>query len=193
MARWHRAFDRIDRRITGWMAVWGILLLRISVGVVFLWFGALKLFPGMSPAEKLAADTIAVVTFGLLDAGLALRVLAVWEMLIGLGLISGLALRATLLLLFVQMPGTVMPLIFFPEVAFRDAPFVLTMEGQYIIKNLVLVSAGLVIGATVRGGGLVTQWAGEGPYLPRTVGGRGGPPPLRRAGRGESGEVDGGA
>jgi hypothetical protein len=83
--------------------------------------------------------------------------LATWESLIGLGLIFGKALRATLLLLFLQMPGTISPMFFFPDLTFHHMPFVLTIEGQYIVKNLVLVSAGIVIGATARGGGLVSR------------------------------------
>ena len=152
----HIQFDRIDRAITDWMARWGLVLLRVSVGVVFFWFGFLKFFPGLSPAEALATDTIQVMTGGLLEPRVSIRILAAWECLIGLGLITGRALRTTLLLLFLQMPGTVTPMLFFPELTFQSFPFVLTLEGQYIVKNLVLVSAAFVIGATVRGGGLVT-------------------------------------
>jgi uncharacterized membrane protein YphA (DoxX/SURF4 family) len=147
-------FDRLDVRITDFMATWGILFLRVSVGVVFLWFGFLKFFPGMSPAEQLAADTIQAMSGGLIEERVSLLILAVWETAIGVGLITGRALRTTLLLLFVQMPGTVMPMFFFPELTFVDFPFVLTLEGQYIVKNLVLYSAAIVIGGTVRGGGL---------------------------------------
>ena len=145
----------MDRKITTWMARWGLLFLRISVGIIFFWFGFLKFFPGLSPAETLATRTIDVMTGGLLTHGVSLIILATWETLIGLGLIFGKALRVTLLLLFLQMPGTVSPMFLFPELTFQQVPFVLTIEGQYIVKNLVLVSAGIVIGATVRGGGLV--------------------------------------
>lgn len=155
--RFGERYHRIDIMLTGWMARRGVLLLRISLGFVFLWFGVLKFFPGFSPAEALAGDTIELVTFGLLDRRLAILILATWETLIGLGLISGFAMRATLALLFVQMPGTVLPLFFFPELTFHDPPLLLTLEGQYIIKNAVLVSAGLVIGATVRGGRLLAD------------------------------------
>ena len=85
--------------------------------------------------------------------------LAAWESLIGLGLLSGRFLRATLFLLFLQMPGTMMPLLLFPDQTFRAFPYAPTMEGQYIIKNVVLVSAAFVVGATVRGGGLVSDSA----------------------------------
>lgn len=154
-------FDALDRVITGWMANSGILALRVSLGVVFFWFGFLKFFPGSSPAEGLATDTIQLMTLGLVDASVSLPLLAMWECMIGAGLITGKALRTTLLLLFLQMPGTVMPLLLFPELTFQTVPFVLTIEGQYIVKNLVLVSAGLVIGATVRGGRWVPEGAPE--------------------------------
>lgn len=148
-------FNRIDKAITGWMAQYGLLILRIGLGVVFFWFGALKLVPGLSPAEELVRNTIYFV-----DPDLFLPVLAVWEMLIGLGLIFGKFMRATLLLLFLQMPGTALPLLIMPEVVWTVFPFGLTLEGQYIIKNLVLIGAGLVLGGTVRGGRIEPEPAG---------------------------------
>jgi len=150
-------FDRIDARISGWMARQGIRILRVSLGLIFLWFGALKFLPGLSPAEGLAERTVATLTGGVVPAHVALLVLAVWETAIGLGLIAGRFLRTVLLLLFVQMVGTTTPVLLFPGEVFVSFPFALTMEGQYIVKNLVLVSAGLVIGATVRGGRMVSE------------------------------------
>jgi hypothetical protein len=91
-------FDRLDLSLTRWMADHGITLLRISLGIVFLWFGALKFFPGLSPAQELAGRTIQTLTFGLLAPDTAVLILAVWECLIGLGLLLGVFLRATLLL-----------------------------------------------------------------------------------------------
>jgi uncharacterized membrane protein YkgB len=148
-------FNRIDTAIAGWMARYGILLLRISLGVVFFWFGILKFFPGLSPAQDLAARTIAALTLGTVGPGVSVPVLAAWECVIGLGLITGRFLRATLLLLFLQMLGTLTPLALFPAEVFVRFPYAPSMEGQYIIKNFILISAGLVIGATVRGGALV--------------------------------------
>jgi uncharacterized membrane protein YphA (DoxX/SURF4 family) len=133
------------------------VLLRVSLGIVFLWFGALKFFPNLSPAEALATRTIEVLTFGLVQPSLSLPILAAWECLIGLGLITGKFLRATILLLLLQMLGTVTPLFLFPGEAFSQFPVAPTLEGQYIIKNMVLVSAALIIGATVRGGRLVAD------------------------------------
>ena len=50
---------RVDAAMTSWMSANGVLILRVSLGVVFLWFGFLKFFPGVSPAQNLAGDTIA--------------------------------------------------------------------------------------------------------------------------------------
>jgi uncharacterized membrane protein YkgB len=149
--------EPVDIRLTTWMARHGITLTRISLGVVFLWFGAIKFVPGWSPAADLAARTIERITFGLVAPELGLPLLAAWESLIGIGLLLGRFLRLTLLLLFVQMPGTMLPLVLFPSETFTAFPHAPTMEGQYIIKNLVLIAAAIVIGATVRGGELRSE------------------------------------
>lgn len=164
MTSLRRAFEKIDPQITSWMAENGIAILRVSLGVIFFWFGFLKFYPDLSPAQRLAGDTIEVLTFGMVPSNVAVLLLAIWEALIGLGLITGIFLRGTLLLLWVQMLGTLTPLIIFPELTFTAIPYAPTLEGQYIIKNLVLISAGLVIGATVRGDRLSSE---SGTFLPR--------------------------
>ncbi len=146
--------EPVDIRITAWMARNGVTLTRLALGIVFVWFGAIKFVPGWSPAADLAARTIERLTLGVVEPSLALPLLAVWETLIGIGLITGRLLRLTLLLLFIQMPGTMLPLVFFPAETFAAFPYSPTLEGQYIIKNLVLVSAAIVVGSTVRGGRL---------------------------------------
>ena len=145
-------FDRADRRITRWMARAGIPILRLAVGAVYVWFGALKLVPGLSPAEGLVRDT---VTF--LPGDLFVPFLGVWEVLIGVLFLSGKGLRLAILLLFLQMPGTLSPVLLLPERVFTVVPYGLTLEGQYIVKNLVLIAAALVVGATVRGGRLTGE------------------------------------
>ena len=154
MSRIRSLFNTVDRILTTSMARHGILILRVSVGVIFLWFGFLKFFPGLSPAQDLAAKTIDILTFGLVPTKIALMTLAAWECAVGLGLVFGVFLRATLALLWLQMIGAAAPLFLFPNESFTLIPYAPTLEGQYIIKNLVLVSAGLVVGATVRGGRL---------------------------------------
>jgi uncharacterized membrane protein YkgB len=152
-----KQFNALDVRITRWMAQHGVTLLRISLGIVFFWFGVIKFIPNLSPAQDLAARTIATLTFGIVNEQVSVPVLAAWETLIGLGLISGRFMRATLLLLLVQMLGTVTPLVLFPQETWNQFPISPTLEGQYIIKNIVLVTAALVVGATVRGGDLVAD------------------------------------
>ena len=152
-----RRLEPIDLRITHWMARHGVPLLRISLGVVFLWFGALKFFPGLSPAQDLAARTVERLSFGLVAPTVSVPLLAAWECLIGVGLLLGVYMRAVLLLLAAQMVGTLTPLVLFPSEVFTRVPYAPTLEGQYIIKNAVLISAAIVLGATVRGGGLVVE------------------------------------
>jgi uncharacterized membrane protein YphA (DoxX/SURF4 family) len=154
-------FDAVDRRVTHWMAQYGITLLRWSIGLIFIWFGALKLVPGMSPADQIATETTMKLTFGLLSEDVARLALACLEFAIGIGLLTGRLLRAILLALFAQLAGTLTPLLIFPDRIWSDFPFVLTLEGQYIMKNAVLISAGFVIGATVRGGRLVEDPEGR--------------------------------
>lgn len=140
-----RHLNNLDNILVKWMSLYGLLVLRIGLGIVFFWFGLLKFFPGLSPAEELVRNTIYFI-----NPDLFLPVLAAWETLIGIGLIWGKYMRLTLLLLFLQMPGTALPIFILPDVVWTHFPYGLTLEGQYIVKNLVLIGAGLVIGATVR-------------------------------------------
>ena len=137
---------KIDPVITKWMSRNGDMLVRISIGICFFWFGILKFFPGLSPAQDLAINTITLLSFGLIPDDIIINGLAIWEVLIGIGLILGKFTRVTLLLLFLQMLGTFAPIFLFPDLVFTHFPYALTIEGQYIIKDLVLVSAGIVIG-----------------------------------------------
>jgi uncharacterized membrane protein YkgB len=139
------SLNRFDRRLSAWMAAHGPTLLRYALGVVFVWFGALKLFMGASPAEDLVKRT--VYWF---DPDWFFPFLGAWEVAIGLGLLVRPLNRLAILLLFLQMPGTFLPLVVVPEACWVRFPFVLTLEGQYIVKNLVLIAAALVVGGTVR-------------------------------------------
>ncbi len=150
-------YERIDVQITRWMGFSGVRLLRISLGIIFFWFGMLKYFEGLSPAEALATQTIDMLTFGVIGPNTVRYGLATWEVLIGIGLIFKIFLRETLLLMFLQMIGTLTPIFLLPDQVFTHFPYGLTLEGQYIFKNLVVISSGIVIGATVRGGGIITE------------------------------------
>ncbi|MGA0333284.1 MAG: hypothetical protein ACO3NW_04950 [Kiritimatiellia bacterium] len=122
----------------------GLWMLRAALGIIFIWFGALKPF-GLSPAQELVANTVYWV-----DPAWFIPLLGWWEVAIGLGLVFKPLIRAAIALLFLQMPGTFMPLVLLPEVCFTHFPLGLTLEGQYIIKNLVLIAAALVVGGSLR-------------------------------------------
>ncbi len=143
--RLRNGFDHLDRRVIVLMSRWGILLLRISLGVVFVWFGALKLGQ-VSPVSDLVARTIYWV-----DPDWFVPLLGGVEAVIGLGLLAGRALRTILFLFWGQLLGTFLVLVVQPEVAFQHGNvLLLTTEGEFVVKNLVLLSAGLVVGSTVR-------------------------------------------
>ena len=136
--------DELDARLTRLMNVYGPSVLRYALGVVFVWFGALKVL-GVSPAGDLVAATVYVV-----PAGLFVPFLGIWEVLIGLCLFFRRFIRVGILLLAFQMPGTFLPIVLLPEVVFTAFPYGLTVEGQYIVKNLVIIGAALVVGGHVR-------------------------------------------
>lgn len=122
---------------------WSTPVLRLAIAIVFIWFGALKVL-GISPAEDLVAATVYLV-----PAELFVPVLGVWEVLIGLCLLYRPLIRLGLFLLFLQLPGTFLPIVLFPGVVFTAFPYGLTVEGQYIIKNLVIIGAALSVGGTL--------------------------------------------
>jgi uncharacterized membrane protein YkgB len=119
---------------------WSLPVLRVSLGIVFIWFGALKPF-GDSPANEVITKTIYWF-----DPDIFIPILGYWEMLIGICLLYTPLIRVGLFLLALQMPGTFLPLVLRPEICFIDVPFNLTLEGQYIVKNLVLIGAAMVVG-----------------------------------------------
>jgi len=137
-------WERLDRAMIAFMAANGTRLLRVALAVTFIWFGALKIV-GRSPV----ADLVAQTTYWLPSA-FFVPFLGWWELVVGLGLLSGVALRLILLLFWAQMAGTFLVLVLRPELAFQSGnPLLLTVTGEFVIKNLVLIAAGLVIGSTV--------------------------------------------
>lgn len=144
MSKIRKLFEQIDPVIADWMQRRGFLVLRISLAIIFIWFGALKTV-GMSPADELVRRTVYWIS-----PDFFIPFLGFWEMAIGVCLLFRPLIRAAILLLFLQMPGTMLPLILLPDICFTSIPFGLTIEGQYVIKNIVLIGAGIVIGGTVR-------------------------------------------
>lgn len=146
-------FNKIDNEIASFMQKWGILALRISLGIIFIWFGILKTI-GISPAEPLVKATVGWLPFFSTDGWVI--IIGWWEVSIGIFFLFKQTLRIAIGLLAMQMVGTFMPLVILTEVTFQPGgfPYAPTMEGQYIIKNLLIISAALVVGGTVRSTGL---------------------------------------
>ena len=140
-----KSFDDLDIFVTEFMSKWGVTLLRDSLGIIYIWFGALKPM-GLSPAQELVENTV----YWFENPKTFVPILGIWEVIIGITMIVKPLIRISIVLLFIQMPGTFLPLILFPEVCFTNFPFGLTLEGQYIVKNLIIISAALVVGSTVR-------------------------------------------
>jgi len=145
----HPDIDQIDRSIAAFMRRYGIAALRVSLGIIFIWFGILKPL-GLSPAAPLVEETVRWLP--LLSPASWVAVIGWWEVAIGLAFLIPATTRIAIALLFLQMVGTFMPLVLLPEVTFQPGrvPYAPTMEGQYIVKNLLIISAALVIGGTVR-------------------------------------------
>lgn len=133
------AKDSINRRV---------VFLRWGVGFIYLWFGGLKFFPNLSPAESLAGETLKLMTLGFFPPDLALFFLAVWETAIGAALLAGKFQRLAILSLYLHAAGTFFPLFLFPDQTWHTPLVAASLEGQYIFKNLVTIGAALVINAT---------------------------------------------
>lgn len=136
--------DRADIRISEGMDRYCQPLMRYSIALIFIWFGLLKPL-GMSPEEELIKRTVYWVS-----PQIFLPVLGWWEVAVGLCLLYRPLIRIALLLLLLQLPGTMLPLVLLPEICFTHPPFGLSLEGQYIVKNIFLVSAAFMIGGKVR-------------------------------------------
>lgn len=133
-----------------------VAVLRVAVGLVFLGFGVLKYFPGVSPAQDLTEATTQILFFGLVPGSVALVGIATLECVIGLCLITGRAMRVGLWLLTIQFVGILSPLVVLPARLFAGPHHAPTLEGQYVLKDIILVGAAMVIAAaTFRGGRLI--------------------------------------
>ena len=133
----------------------GIFVLRISVGIIFLWFGFLKYFHNVSDAEDIASKTISWLTLGFIKSDISMPLLATLECIIGIGILTKKYMKWVIPLLYFQMAGTLLPLLIFRNETWKVFPLVPTLEGQYIIKNAVLISAGIVLGVISKGGKLI--------------------------------------
>ena len=140
-----------------WLIAHSIAILRVSLGAVLLAFGLLKFFPGVSPAQNLVEATTTMLTLGLVPGAVALVGVALLESVLGLWLISGRAMRGAVYLLAVQLVGIMSPIVLLPGRLFAGPHGAPTLEGQYILKDVILVGAALVLAATLGGGRLAGE------------------------------------
>lgn len=147
-----RRLEHLDSRVLTLLERFALPMLRLSLGLVFVWFGILKV-TGQTPVGQLVADTVFW-----LNPDWFVPLLGVFEVLVGVGLLFARGLRLVLALFALQMIGTFLVLVVQPEVAFQDGnPLILTTEGEFVVKNLVLLSAGLMIGSRLRA---LSSWTG---------------------------------
>jgi uncharacterized membrane protein YphA (DoxX/SURF4 family) len=154
-----RAMEELAFR---WLIAHSIAILRVSLGAVFFGFGLLKFFPGVSPAQDLVEHTTDILTLGLIPGPVALVGVATLECLIGLCLITGRGVRAAVYMLSVQLVGILSPVVLLAARLFDGPHGAPTLEGQYVLKDVILVGAALVIASTV-GGGRLTRHADDQP------------------------------
>ena len=141
----NKLLEDLDATAIKLMDKFGVTLLRYSLGIIYIWFGGLKVVE-LSPAQELVENTV----YWFENPKTFVPILGIWEVIIGITMCIKPLIRVSIFLLFVQMPGTFLPLVLFPEVCFTNFPFGLTLEGQYIVKNLIIISSALVVGSTVR-------------------------------------------
>ena len=155
---WDRAVG-IDVKVIRFLRRHSLTLLRVSLAVVFIWFGALKIF-GVTPVTDLVAAVVYWV-----DPSWLVPLLGVFEVLVGVGLLAGVGMRLVLLLFVAQLIGTFLVLVIRPDLAFQsNNPLLLTTEGEFVIKNLVLISAGLSVGSQIR---TLPRWKSTEPAEPQ--------------------------
>lgn len=146
-----RRVEQIELGLHRWLVAHSIAFLRVSLGAVFLFFGFLKFFPMVSPAEQLVIDTTSMLTFDLVPGSVAIIAIAMLECVIGLWLLSGRALRGAIYLLTIELVGIMSPVILLGDSLFSGPHHAPTLQGQYVLKDIIIIGAVLVLAATVRG------------------------------------------
>ena len=152
----HERFVHLENLIHYQLVRHSVRVLRVAVGLVFLGFGVLKFFPGVSPAQGIVEATTHILFLGLVPGHVALVIVAALESVIGITLILGRGMRLGLWLLAVEFVGILSPLVLLPGRLFSGPHHAPTLEGQYVLKDIILVGAAMVIAAaTFRGGRIV--------------------------------------
>ncbi len=118
---------------------------RVSLGIIFLWYGSMKFFPELLQTQELAQDSISMMAFGFIPSAISIKLLAIFEVIIGLGFIFALQTKTVVMMLLSHMIITFSALFFLPEFSFGDASYSISMAGQYISKNILFILIALMI------------------------------------------------
>lgn len=166
----HPLVVRAEGAVHGFLVRWSITALRVSMGVIFLGFGVLKFVPGLSPASGLVVATISTMTGGLVPATVGLVVTAVLECAIGISMITARWMRLTIYLLVGELIGILSPLVLLPGRMFSGPHHAPSLEGQYVLKDIVLVAAAMVVATQFRGAQITSPdgWTVAGGVPPRS-------------------------
>lgn len=165
MQTYYQRFLHLENQIHHQLVAHSIAALRIAVGLIFLGFGVLKFFPGVSPAEDITRATTHILFLGLVPGGVAMVMIATLECVIGICLLANRGMRLAIWLLAIEFVGILSPLVLLPGRLFAGPHHAPTLEGQYVLKDIILVAAALVIAAgSFRGGRMV-----RGDLAPSTV------------------------
>jgi putative oxidoreductase len=145
MRRLSTTVPALERRAAALVRPFSMTLLRVSLGVVFIWFGALKI-ADITPVGDLVAGTVPW-----LDRTWFVPTLGAVEVVLGLALIIGRWLTVVCAVLVAHLCGTFLVLVMEPQLAFQNGnPLVLTTIGEFVVKNVVLISAALVLASRYR-------------------------------------------
>ncbi|CAG5075041.1 hypothetical protein DYBT9623_05557 [Dyadobacter sp. CECT 9623] len=150
-------FEKLDSNINKWLVANSINILRFSMGLVFVGFGVLKFFNNISPIQSLATRTTNALTLGVFQGHGAMVFVATLECIIGLCFLSGMFLRVGVWLLALQMVGAMSPLLLYPAELFPGPVHSPTLEAQHIIKDIILIAAGMVIASTWTGARIMAR------------------------------------
>lgn len=134
-------------KFINWCRCYSLTVLRWSMGILYVWFGILKLLPHTGEAEDIGYRTLYWLSGNNISQPTALLMLGGLELIIGIGLLSRKLMPLVLLLLFIQLAGTLLPLFIFKNEVW-DGILKPTLAGHYILKNLVLIASGIVLTAT---------------------------------------------
>ncbi len=157
----YRRFDKVDASLHRWLVRYSVVLLRISLGAVFFGFGILKFFPNVSPAQSIATQTVGILSFGLAPANISAVFIATLECAIGLSFLTGKFLRISVWLLLFELIGILSPVVLLPGELFTGPFHAPNLLGQYVLKDVILAAAGMVIAATLRREQISTEQEGE--------------------------------